>query len=134
MLILAHANKTFDYTFLLLTVFDQDMWLFTWYYCIFKLLTVINQIQAGAEPEGYNFSYSISDVHYFKLYIPYISNLSHHIKNKLSKLCKKFCTENFNLKLVFNSNKMKYYFWYKDPILKAFVCYILSNFYFSTKW
>ena len=27
-----------------------------------------------------------SDVHYFKL--PYISNLSHHIKNKLSKLCK----------------------------------------------
>ena len=29
-----------------------------------------------------------SDIHYFKL--PYISNLSHHIKNKLSKLCKKF--------------------------------------------
>ena len=28
------------------------------------------------------------DVHYFKL--PYIGNLSHHIKNKLSKLCKKF--------------------------------------------
>ena len=26
------------------------------------------------------------DVHYFKL--PYIGNLSHHIKNKLSKLCK----------------------------------------------
>ena len=32
-----------------------------------------------------------SDVHYFKL--PYISNLSHHIKNKLSKLCKEFCKE-----------------------------------------
>ena len=27
-----------------------------------------------------------SDVHYFKL--PYIANLSHHTKNKLSKLCK----------------------------------------------
>ena len=27
-----------------------------------------------------------SDVHYFKLL--YIGNLSHHIKNKLSKLCK----------------------------------------------
>ena len=26
------------------------------------------------------------DIHYFKL--PYIGNLSHHIKNKLSKLCK----------------------------------------------
>ena len=39
------------------------------------------------------------DVHYFKL--PYIDNLSHHIKNKLSKLCKEFCKENFNTKLVF---------------------------------
>ena len=27
-----------------------------------------------------------SDVHYFKL--PYIGNLSHHIKNKISKFCK----------------------------------------------
>ena len=30
-----------------------------------------------------------SDVYYFKL--PYIGNLSYHIKNKLSKLCKEFC-------------------------------------------
>ena len=49
----------------------------------------------------------ISDVHYFKL--PYIGNLSHHIKNKLSKLCKQFCKENFNIKLVFNSFKIKNY-------------------------
>ena len=40
-----------------------------------------------------------SDVHYFKL--PYISNLSHHIRNKLSKLCKEFCKENVNIKLGF---------------------------------
>ena len=45
------------------------------------------------------------DFHYFKL--PYIGNLSHHIKNKLSKLCKEFCKENFNIKLVFNSFKIK---------------------------
>ena len=65
-----------------------------------------------------------SDVHYFKL--PYISNLSHHIKNKLSKLCKEFCKENFNIKLVFNSFKIKSYFSYKDPIpddLKSFLVY-----------
>ena len=37
-----------------------------------------------------------SDPHYFKL--PYIGN---HIKNKLSKLCKEFCKENVNIKLVF---------------------------------
>ena len=41
-----------------------------------------------------------SDVHYFKL--PYIGNLSHHIKNKYSKFCKEFCKENFKMKLVFN--------------------------------
>ena len=65
-----------------------------------------------------------SEVHYFKL--PYIGNLSHHIKNKLSKLCKKLCKENFNIKLVFNSFKIKNYFSYKDPIpddLKSFLVY-----------
>ena len=66
----------------------------------------------------------IPDVHYFKL--PYIGNLSHHIKNKLSKLCKEFCKENFNVTLVFNSFKIKHYFSYKDPIpddLKSFLVY-----------
>ena len=65
-----------------------------------------------------------SDVHYFKL--PYIGNLSHHIKNKLSKFCKEFCKKNFNIKLVFNSFKIKNYFSYKDPIpndLKSFLVY-----------
>ena len=55
-----------------------------------------------------------SDVHYFKL--PYIGNLSHYIKNRLSKLCKEFCRENINMKLVFDSFKIKSYFSYKDPI------------------
>ena len=65
-----------------------------------------------------------SDVHYFKL--PYIGNLSHHIKNKLPKLGKKFCKENINIKLVFTSFKSKTYFSYKDPIpddLKSFLVY-----------
>ena len=65
-----------------------------------------------------------SDVHYFKL--PYIGNLSYHIKNKLSKLCKEFCKENSNIKLVFNSFKINNYFSYEDPIpddLKSFLVY-----------
>ena len=65
-----------------------------------------------------------SDIHYVKL--PYINNLSHHIKNILSKLCKEFCKENFNIKLVFNSLKTKNYFSYRDPIpnnLKSFLVY-----------
>ena len=65
-----------------------------------------------------------SDVYYFKL--PYIGNLSHHIKNKLLKICKEFCKESFNINLVFNSFKIKNYFLYKDPIpddLKYFLVY-----------
>ena len=51
-----------------------------------------------------------SDFHYFKL--PYISNLSHHIKMKHSKFCKDFSKENFNINLVFNSFKIKNYFFH----------------------
>ena len=55
-----------------------------------------------------------------------MDNLSHHIKNKLSKLCKGFCKENFNIKLVSNSFEIKNRFSYKDPIpyeLKSFPVY-----------
>ena len=55
-----------------------------------------------------------SDVYYLKL--PFIGNLSHHIKNKLSKLCKEFRKENVNMKLIFTSFQIKNYFSYKDPI------------------
>ena len=54
-----------------------------------------------------------SDVHYFKLPI---GNFSHHIKNKLLKLCKEFCKENFNIKSVINSLKIKNCLSYKYPI------------------
>ena len=63
-----------------------------------------------------------SDVYYFKLSC--IDNLSHHIQNKISKLCKEFCKENFNIKLVFASFKTKNCFLCKDPIpddLKSFL-------------
>ena len=68
-----------------------------------------------------------SDVHYIKL--SYSGKLLHHIKSKLSKLCKKFCKENFNIKLVLTSFKSKSYFWYKDPILddvKSFLVHIFT--------
>ena len=65
-------------------------------------------------PRNQNQFKETPDVHYFKL--PYIDNLLHHIKNKLSELCKEFFKKNFNNKLVFNSFKIKNYFSYKDPI------------------
>ena len=67
---------------------------------------------------------SIKEVRYFKL--PYIGNFSHHVKIKLSKLCKEFCKETFNIKQVFHSCKIKNYFSDKDPIpndLKSFLVY-----------
>ena len=66
-----------------------------------------------------------SEAHYFKL--PYIDILSHHFTNNFLKLCKELCDENFKIKLVFNSFKIKNYFSYKNPIpndLKSFLVYI----------
>ena len=51
-----------------------------------------------------------SDVHYFKL--PYIGNLSHHIKHikyRLLKLSKKFCNRNIKIKVGLSPSK-KYFF------------------------
>ena len=67
-----------------------------------------------------------SGVHYFKL--PYISNLSHHTKNKLSKLYNEFCKENFYIKLVFNSLKIKNHFSYKDPIPNNLTFFLVYQF------
>ena len=65
-----------------------------------------------------------SDVYYFKL--PYIGNLSHQIKNKLSKLCKELFKENVNIKLVFISFCfVKNYFSYKDPIADDFKSFLV---------
>ena len=68
-----------------------------------------------------------SDVYYFKL--PYIGNLLHHIYNKLLKLCKEFCKENFDIKLVFNSFNITNYFSQENPIpddLESFLVYKLT--------
>ena len=73
-----------------------------------------------------NLSKDTSDVYYFKL--PYIGNLSHHIKNKLSKLCKEFCKENFNFKLVFNLFKIKNYFSYIDPIPNDLIYFLVYKY------
>ena len=66
------------------------------------------------------------DVYYFKL--PYIGNLSHHIENQLSKLCKKFCKGNFNIKLVFSLFKIKNYFSNKYPIIGDLQSFLVHKF------
>ena len=68
-----------------------------------------------------------SDICYSKL--PYIGNLLHHIKKKRnSKLCKERCKENFNVKLFFNSFKVKNYFSYDDPIPDNFKSFLVCKY------
>ena len=67
-----------------------------------------------------------SDVCYFKLLC--IGNPSHHIKNKLSNLCKEFCNESFSIKLDFYLFKIKSYFSYKDPIPDDFKSFRVYKF------
>ena len=67
-----------------------------------------------------------SDVYYFNL--PCISNLLHNIKNKLSKPCKEFCKENFNIKLDFNSFKIKKFFSYNNPVLNDLIYFLVYKF------
>ena len=57
-----------------------------------------------------------------------MGNLSHHIINKFSKLCKEFWKENFNIKLVFNSFKIKNYFSYRDPIPNDLESFLVCKF------
>ena len=66
------------------------------------------------------------DIYYFNL--PYISNLSHNIKNKLLKPCKEFCKENFNIKLDFNSFKIEKYFSYNNPIPNDLIYFLVYKF------
>ena len=50
------------------------------------------------------------------------------MKYKLSKLCKEFCKENFNIKLVFDSFKIKNYFSYKEPIPNDLTYFLVCKF------
>ena len=65
-----------------------------------------------------------SDFYYFKL--SYIGNLSHHIKNKLSKLCKEFCKEKVNIKGALSGMRQ---FFATESHLKM----MKNIFYFSSK-
>ena len=77
-------------------------------YLPFLIAKVMKKYHSYKFSSNQNCLKDTSEVHYFKLL--YIGNLSHHIKNKLSKLCNEFCKETFNIKLVFTSFKIDNYF------------------------
>ena len=77
-------------------------------------------------PQTYHKSTYTGLLFNFKSFTSFSYKLSLHIKIKLLKLCEEFCKEKFNIKLVFNSFKIKNYFSYKDLIpndLKSFLVY-----------
>ena len=97
-------------------------------YPLFLINKVIKKYLNYNFSSNQNKSKGKSDLHYFK--ITYINKLSHHIKHKLWKPCKEFCKENFNIKLVFNSFKIKNHFSCKDPIrndLKSFLVHNITS-------
>ena len=106
------------YAFLIKLDLMFSMWfLFSFLWKEFQYLQILNYLSICP-----NHLKDTSYVYYFKW--SYIGKHSHQIENTLSKLCKEFCKENFNIKLVFNSFKIKNYFTYKDPVpddLKSFL-------------
>ena len=60
-----------------------------------------------------------------------LANFLQHIKNKLLKLCNRFCKENFTIKLVFNPFKVKNCCSYKDPIPDHLRCFLVYKFTFA---
>ena len=70
-----------------------------------------------------------SGVYYFKL--PYIDKLLHHIKNKLWKLWKEFCIEDFIIRLVFNSFNVCINSLVLAVVLATFYLFIYIHFSYS---
>ena len=63
---------------------------------------------------------------YFKL--PYIGKFSNNVKQNINKLVKRYCKDTINVKLVFNTCKVKNYFSQKDPIPSCFKSYVVYKF------
>ena len=76
-----------------------------------------------------NQSKDTSDVYYFR--VQYIGNLPHHIKNKLSKLCKHICKEKFNINIIFHIKIQFLMIWnlslYINLLVLAVVLVILAK-------
>jgi len=69
-------------------------------------------------------SKSKCNIIYFKL--PYIGEPSINVRSKFLNLCNKFCKQDFKIKIVFSSLKIKSFFSYKDAIpddMKSFLVY-----------
>ena len=67
------------------------------------------------------------NIYYFKL--PFLGKFSEQIKRKIHKTVSKYCKEGLQIKIVFNSFKIKQYFSYKDSVpygLKSNVVYKFS--------
>ena len=66
------------------------------------------------------------NVRYFKL--PYIGELSKNAKAKIDKIVKRFCKENIDVKIIFNTNKISSFFSTKDPVPILFTSNVVYKF------
>ena len=73
----------------------------------------LDKKSSGAEIEERNV-----EIHYFKL--PYVGEYSNQIKKRLSKLYKTFCKLDKDIRVIFNTSKIRDYFSTKDTVPKCF--------------
>ena len=78
------------------------------------------------ENEGKNNIVEVVNVRYFKL--PYIGEYSKVCAKKLKKLCKTFCKEDTDIKLVFTAFKLARMFSTKDPVPKNLLSSVIYKF------
>ena len=71
-------------------------------------------------------SIEIKEIKYVTL--PYIGKFSDFAKKKINKLISKFCNQNLQIRLVFNTCKLKSYFSNKDRLPNMFTSFVIYHF------
>ena len=71
-------------------------------------------------------SIEIKEIKYVTL--PYIGKFSDFAKKKINKLISKFCNQNLQIRLVFNTCKLKSYFSNKDRLPNMFMSFVIYHF------
>ena len=90
--------------------------------CIKRYLDNTNKDKQNEQVE-------VKDIRYVTL--PYIGHYSNFAKCKINKLVKQFCKKELQIRLVFNTCKLKSYFSNKDRLPKAFTSSVIYEFNFA---
>ena len=77
-------------------------------------------------PQVTNPTSDVVDVRYFKL--PYVGKFSSIARMKVNRLISRCCTENIDVKFIFETFKLGRYFSSKDPVPKCLTNHVVFPF------